>query len=100
MKEIIFHTFSHQGFQIAKVSTVNNGRSLLPFFQGNLSRDVSKVQRPGVVCCVTGSRLGYGKTLASRSHYALRFPVRQQSEARSIRYRSMTCVNATDNVSF
>ncbi|KAG2406460.1 Peptidyl-prolyl cis-trans isomerase [Vigna angularis] len=69
----------------------------LPRAQGNLSRDVSKVQRPRVVCCVTGSRLGYGKTLASRSHYALRFPVRQQSEARSIRYRSMTCVSATDN---
>ncbi|QCD98355.1 peptidyl-prolyl cis-trans isomerase B [Vigna unguiculata] len=69
----------------------------LPRAQGNLSRDVSKVQRPRVVCCVTGSQLGYGKALASRSHYALRFPVRQQSGARSIRYRSMTCVNATDN---
>ncbi|CAJ1872058.1 unnamed protein product [Sphenostylis stenocarpa] len=68
----------------------------LPRLQGNLSRDVAtKVQRPRVVCCGTGSR-GYGIALASRSHYALRFPVRQQSEARSIRYRSMTCVNATD----
>lgn len=78
---------------------INNGISLLPFFQANFSQDVSKVQRSHVVCCGTKSPIGYGKTLTSRSHNALRFSVTQQSEARSIRYRRMTCVNAADSVS-
>lgn len=79
---------------------INYGISLLPFFQANFSQDVSKVQRSHVVCCGTKSPIGYGKTLASRSHNALRFSVTQQSVARSIRYRRMTCVNAADSVSF
>ncbi|RDX62275.1 hypothetical protein CR513_59412, partial [Mucuna pruriens] len=69
---------------------------LVHCLQGNFSQDMSKVQRPRVVC--SRSPLGYGKALASRSHNALRFSVTQQSEARSIRYRRMTCVNATNNV--
>lgn len=75
-------------------------KSLLPFFQGNFSQDVSKVQRSRVVCYGTRSPLGYyGKALTSRSHNALRFSVTRQSEARSIGYRRMTCVNAADSVS-
>ncbi|XP_025983721.1 peptidyl-prolyl cis-trans isomerase, chloroplastic isoform X2 [Glycine max] len=69
----------------------------LPPLQANFSQDVSKVQRSHVVCCGTKSPIGYGKTLASRSHNALRFSVTQQSVARSIRYRRMTCVNAADS---
>lgn len=67
---------------------------LLHFFQGNCSH-VS----PHMVCCSSRPKFGYSKALESRSHYALRFSVTQQSEAKSIRYRTMTCVNATDNVS-
>ncbi|KAH1259158.1 Peptidyl-prolyl cis-trans isomerase, chloroplastic [Glycine max] len=70
----------------------------LPPLQANFSQDVSKVQRSHVVCCGTKSPIGYGKTLASRSHNALRFSVTQQSVARSIRYRRMTCVNAADSI--
>ncbi|RZC21990.1 Peptidyl-prolyl cis-trans isomerase, chloroplastic [Glycine soja] len=70
----------------------------LPPLQANFSQDVSKVQRSHVVCCGTKSPIGYGKTLTSRSHNALRFSVTQQSEARSIRYRRMTCVNAADSI--
>ncbi|KAG4913811.1 hypothetical protein AAZX31_19G209100 [Glycine max] len=71
----------------------------LPPLQGNFSQDVSKVQRSRVVCYGTRSPLGYyGKALTSRSHNALRFSVTRQSEARSIGYRRMTCVNAADNV--
>ncbi|KAL2345549.1 hypothetical protein Fmac_006834 [Flemingia macrophylla] len=70
--------------------------SLSPL-QGNFSQDVAKVQRSRVVCCSTKSLLGYGKALASRSHYARRFSVTQQFEARPIRYRRMTCVYAADN---
>uniref|UniRef100_A0A0R0KN94 Peptidyl-prolyl cis-trans isomerase n=1 Tax=Glycine max TaxID=3847 RepID=A0A0R0KN94_SOYBN len=72
----------------------------LPPLQANFSQDVSKVQRSHVVCCGTKSPIGYGKTLASRSHNALRFSVTQQSVARSIRYRRMTCVNAADSCFF
>ncbi|RDX58663.1 hypothetical protein CR513_62003, partial [Mucuna pruriens] len=66
--------------------------------QGNFSQDVSKVPRSHVVCSSTKSQLGYGKTLASRSHYAARFSVSQQSETKSITYRRMTCINAKENV--
>ncbi|XP_061366267.1 peptidyl-prolyl cis-trans isomerase, chloroplastic-like [Gastrolobium bilobum] len=66
--------------------------------QGNFSQDVSKVQRSHMVCNGNRSQLGSSKALASRSYYAMRFSVRQQSEARSIGYRRMTCVNAADNV--
>lgn len=52
-----------------------------------------------VVRSSTKSQLGYGKTLASRSHYAARFSVSRQSEAKSITYRRMTCTNAKENVS-
>jgi hypothetical protein len=70
----------------------------LVFFQGNFSQDVSKVRRPDVVCGTARSLRGYNKTLASRSHYAVRFSVTQQSEAKSISYRRMTCT-AKENVS-
>ncbi|TKY52388.1 Peptidyl-prolyl cis-trans isomerase [Spatholobus suberectus] len=66
--------------------------------QGNFSQDVSKVPRTHVVCSSTKSQLGYGKTLASRCHYAVRFSVSRQSEAKSITYRRMTCTNAKENV--
>ncbi|KAK7284498.1 hypothetical protein RJT34_19244 [Clitoria ternatea] len=68
-------------------------------FQGNFSQGVSKVRRSHVVCSGPGSQFGYCKSLASRAHYAFRFPVTQKSEARSTRYRRMSCVNAAaDNV--
>ena len=66
-------------------------------FQGGFSQDVSKNQGPHMVCSSNRSQLGYSKALASRSHYALRFPVAQQSDAKSIRYRRMACVNSTEN---
>ncbi|KAH1229436.1 Peptidyl-prolyl cis-trans isomerase, chloroplastic [Glycine max] len=66
--------------------------------QGNFSQDVSKVSMTHVVRSSTKSQLGYGKTLASRSHYAARFSVSRQSEAKSITYRRMTCTNAKENV--
>ncbi|KAK7337610.1 hypothetical protein VNO77_18193 [Canavalia gladiata] len=70
----------------------------LPCFQGSFSQDLSKVRRPHVVCSGVRSQLGFDKALASRSYYALRFPLTQQSNTRSIRYRRMTCVNATGSV--
>ncbi|KAL1339567.1 peptidyl-prolyl cis-trans isomerase, chloroplastic-like [Arachis stenosperma] len=73
---------------------------LLPRFhhlQGKLSQDVSMVRKPQVVCSSIGSRIGYNQTLASRSHYAVRLSVTQQSEAKSMRYRRMTCMNATES---
>ncbi|XP_061354040.1 peptidyl-prolyl cis-trans isomerase, chloroplastic-like isoform X2 [Gastrolobium bilobum] len=54
--------------------------------------------RPHVVYSSTGLQLGYGKTLASKSHYASRFSLTQQSEAKPITYRRMTCINAKENV--
>ncbi|KAL2600401.1 hypothetical protein AAZV13_10G110400 [Glycine max] len=66
--------------------------------QGNFSQDVSKVSMTHVVRSSTKSQLGYGKTLASRSHYAARFSVSRQSEAKSITYRRMTCTNAKENL--
>ncbi|RYR01962.1 hypothetical protein Ahy_B06g080826 isoform C [Arachis hypogaea] len=72
----------------------------LPWFrhiQGNYSQDVAKVLRPSMVGSSSGLQLGHSKALASRSHYALRFSVLQQSDPKSIRYRTMVCVNATEN---
>lgn len=51
-----------------------------------------------MVCSSTRSQLGYGK-LASRSHYAVGFSVTQQSRAKSITYRRITCASAKENVS-
>ncbi|KAK7344320.1 hypothetical protein VNO77_13789 [Canavalia gladiata] len=77
-------------------------QSLLPPFhhhlQGNFCQDVSKFLRPHVVCSSIESQLGHSKTLALRSHYAAKFPVSQQSKAKSIAYRRVTCMNAKENV--
>ncbi|KAI4349828.1 hypothetical protein L6164_010378 [Bauhinia variegata] len=76
-------------------------------FQGSQSQDESKVRRPHVICSSTRSLLGYShtpiscqttKTLASRSHYASSFSAVNPSVTKSVTYRRMTCVNATENV--
>ncbi|MED6168521.1 hypothetical protein PIB30_012518 [Stylosanthes scabra] len=72
----------------------------LPCFhhiQGYFGQDVAKVLRPSMVCSISRSQLGHSKALASRSHYGLRFSVSQQSDAKWIKYRTMSCVNATEN---
>ncbi|XP_057423683.1 peptidyl-prolyl cis-trans isomerase, chloroplastic [Lotus japonicus] len=69
-------------------------QNLLPRFhhiQGNFSQDVSKVRRSHVVCSSIRSQLGCSKTLASRSHYAAKFPVTLKSEGKSTTFRRMTC---------
>ncbi|MED6131060.1 hypothetical protein PIB30_006384 [Stylosanthes scabra] len=71
---------------------------LLPRFhhlQGKFNQDVSMVQKPQIVGSSMGSQIGYHRALASRAHYAVRLSVTQQSEAKSMRYRRMTCMNAT-----
>ncbi|MED6147574.1 hypothetical protein PIB30_045055 [Stylosanthes scabra] len=72
---------------------------LLPRFhhlQGKFSQDVSMVQKPQAVGSSIRSQIGYHRALASRAHYAVRLSVTQQSEAKSMRYRRMTCMNATE----
>ncbi|KAI4301615.1 hypothetical protein L6164_034875 [Bauhinia variegata] len=75
--------------------------------QGSHSQNGSKVRRPHVVCSSTRSLHDYShipilcwstKTLASRSHYATRFSSIHQSKTKSVTYRRMTCVNASENV--
>ncbi|CAK8544478.1 unnamed protein product [Lathyrus sativus] len=62
--------------------------------QGNFSRDVSMVLRSQ-----TASRIGYNKSLSSKSHFSLKFSATQRFEARSIRYRRVTCAaSAAENV--
>ncbi|XLS96700.1 hypothetical protein HN51_039435 [Arachis hypogaea] len=75
----------------------HNRLSWFRHIQGNYSQDMAKVLRPSMVGSSSGLQLGHSKGLASRSHYALRFSVLQQSDPKSIRYRTMICVNATEN---
>lgn len=52
-----------------------------------------------MVCSGAISRIGYSKTLTSKSDFGLRFSTTQQSGARSIRHRRVTCVAASADVS-
>ncbi|XP_027367539.1 peptidyl-prolyl cis-trans isomerase, chloroplastic-like isoform X2 [Abrus precatorius] len=67
--------------------------------QNLLPRFHHHIQRPRVVFSGTKSQLGYSKTLASTSHYAAKFSVSPQSDAKSITYRRMSCINSMENVS-
>lgn len=64
-------------------------------FQGNFSQDVSMVRRS-----CTLSKISYTKSFSLTSNCALRFSPTQQSGARSIGFRKLTCKAAAENVSF
>lgn len=82
----------------AQLVQSQNSLPRLSRFQGNYSQDVSKVRRSRMICSSSKSQLGCTKALASKSHYASSFSVSKQSGLKSISYKRMTCVNASQNV--
>ncbi|XP_004494482.1 peptidyl-prolyl cis-trans isomerase, chloroplastic [Cicer arietinum] len=71
----------------------NHSLPSLSLLKGNFSQDVSMVRRS-----CTLSKISYTKSFSLTSNCALRFSPTQQSGARSIGFRKLTCKAAAENV--